>query len=142
MLPLITTRIKDNLLKWLCQNVRVEQITDVDFDELEQLTGLDADTLEGVLIGFKDMGLISEIQWRGDYMSLKMKAHDLYRNGGFVITDALTEANIQKLLYELDHLKQQLKPNQLETFNKVASIVSAIATVYTTFVPPSPPTTH
>ncbi|GAB3949933.1 hypothetical protein GCM10028805_27120 [Spirosoma harenae] len=47
--------------------------------------------------------------------------------------DALNEANIQKVLYELDNLKRQLKPDQFDTYNKVTTIMASIATVVTAF---------
>jgi predicted lipoprotein len=47
--------------------------------------------------------------------------------------DSLNEANIQKLLYELDVLKMQLQPDQTETINKVTTIMASIATIAQAF---------
>lgn len=44
----------------------------------------------------------------GTVITLTGKAYDLLQRGGFAVMDALNEANIQKLLYELDVPKKQL----------------------------------
>ena len=65
--------------------------------------------------------------------NLRVKAHSFMQRGGFAVEDALNEANIQKILLELDNLKKQLKPDQIDVFNKVTTIAASIATVFAAF---------
>lgn len=55
-----------------------------------------------------------------------MEANDFLLRGGFVAQEELLETNINKLLLEIDNLKKQLGPDQLETVNKLSSIASAV----------------
>jgi hypothetical protein len=41
MLPLITTKIKDDALQWLCNNVPVGPPVDVDDESLTEVIGVD-----------------------------------------------------------------------------------------------------
>jgi hypothetical protein len=136
MIPLITSQMQDDVLKWLCENVPPEQMTHFDWQSLLDATGIDSDTTDRILINFKDQGLIaSNYNWErmGSVLLLKVEAHKLLQRGGFTVQDALNEANMQKLLYELDHLKKQLNPDQLDTLNKVTQIMASIATVVAAF---------
>jgi replication initiation and membrane attachment protein DnaB len=138
MPALITSRLKDDTLQWLCENVRPGQLNEFDLDALLSATGTDEETMDTVLEHFEEIGLIDKYNPArlGNMLILKVKAHDFYLQGGFTVMDVLTEANIQKILFDLESLKKQLKPDkpdQLETYNKVTSIISSIATVYAAF---------
>lgn len=136
MIRLITSLMQDDVLKWLCDNIAPEEITAFAWQELLDFTGIDGETTDKILISFKDQGLIDSnynIDRRGPVLLLKVEAQKLLQRGGFTVMDALNEANMQKLLYELDHLKKQLKPDQLDTFNKITQIMASIATVVTAF---------
>lgn len=135
MLPLITTKIKDDTLQWLCVNVRPGRLVQIDMSDMLNTVNIDFDTLNAVLYDFEELDLIESLNMRrtATFLILKVRAHDFFRQGGFAVIDALTEANIQKLLYEIESLAKQLKPDQLDTFNKIASIASAVATVAAAF---------
>jgi hypothetical protein len=138
MLPFITTKIKDDTLQWLCHNVRPSQLTQIDLPSLLNITNVDSATIRAILEDFREIGLLENLilteEEEGDILLiLKVKAHTFIQRGGFAVEDALTEANIQKILLELESLKKQLKPDQVDAFNKVASIASSIATVFTAF---------
>ena len=136
MLPLITSKMQDDTLRWLCENVRPEEMTAFDWQGLLNSTGLDEETADLTLISLKDQGLIGNnynFERIGPALLLKIEAHKFLQRGGFTVLDALNEANMQKLLYELETLKKQLQPDQLETFNKVTTIMASITTVIAAF---------
>lgn len=140
MLPLITTKIKDDTLQWLCHNVRPSRLTQIDIPGLLNITNVDSGTLRAILENFYEIGLIENListeEDEGDILLiLKVTAHTFIQQGGFAVEDALTEANMQKILLELENLQKQIKgkPDQLETFNKISTIASSIAAVYAAF---------
>lgn len=51
---------------------------------------------------------------------------DFIMRGGFTVQEELFEQNISKLLLEIDHLKKQLSPDNLETINKLSSIANNV----------------
>ena len=139
MLPLITSQMQDATLQWLCSNVRLGDMVPFDWHELLNTTGIDDETMEVILEDFEERGLIKNFNLAriGPALILKVEAHKFHQKGGFTVMDALNEANMQKLLYELDNLKKQLKPDQLDTLNKVTTIMASIASVIVAFNPKS-----
>ena len=138
MFPRITTQVKDDILHWLCDNAPLGRADDIDLPGLKNSVYFDYDTLYAVLKDFQKEGLISNFSTGFGSMtfvlSLEVKAHTLLQSGGFAVIDALNEANIQKILLELENLKKQLEPNQLESINKAATIMASIATVAGAFI--------
>ncbi|AUD06842.1 hypothetical protein [Spirosoma pollinicola] len=110
-------------------------MVDFEFQPLQEIVGVDSDTMYIVLEDFRELGLISQLNpmRAGTQIRLQSKAHTFFLRGGFAVEDALNEANIKRILYDLESLQKQLKPDQLDAFNKIASIASSIATVLTTF---------
>lgn len=139
MLPLITTKTKDDVLRWLCYNVPPGQYTQIDFPGILKATNVDYDTIQAVLKDFYEISLIGDFNILSEdaesdiFITLKVRAHTFIQRGGFAIEDALNEANIQKILLDLENLQRQLKPDQVDEFNKIASIAASIATVLTAF---------
>lgn len=135
---LITSKTKDEVLNWLSDNVPLGETRPISFFSLSNETSIDIGTLKELIVYFDGRGLVKAEKYNQAktiiFLKLTVDAHDLLRMGGFEVIDALTEANIQKLLYELDNLKRQMKPDQLDVFNKVAQIVSSIVTVVAPFV--------
>ena len=139
MFPLITTKLKDDTLQWLCHNVRPGQPQDIDYQIYLDAFNVDYETLLAILYNFQELSLIEKLTTSRDksiMLTLKVKAHDFVQQGGFAVMDALNEANIQKILWELEVLKKQLsaeKPDRLEVINKVSSVMSALTTVLAAF---------
>jgi vacuolar-type H+-ATPase catalytic subunit A/Vma1 len=137
MYPQITTKTKDDVLQWLCHNVRPGQIEQIDSDALMTVSNIDFGTVRAIIEDFQEIGLVSGlIKSEEDgliLLILKVKAHDFLRQGGFAVQDALNEANIQKILLELEHHQKQLKPDQMDSINKITAIASSLATVLAAF---------
>ena len=91
--------------------------------------------MDEILESFSELGLIADLNPMrgGHFLVLKLKAHDLFQRGGFSVMEALNEANIQKILFELETLQKQLKPDQIDALNKVTTIASSLATVLSAF---------
>ena len=58
---------------------------------------------------------------------LSLKAVDFLAQGGFSSQFELIEANLQKLLLEIENLKKELTPDSLDRLSKLSSIVSGIS---------------
>ncbi len=125
---MITPAIKDNVLKWLCLNLKPESLYTIDMADLLKTANIDFDTLNSVLSYFERIGLIEELNSRrvAIHLIVRVEANDFLLRGGFVGQEELLETNIKKLLLEIDNLKKQLGPDKLETVNKLSSIASAV----------------
>ncbi len=125
---MITPTIKDDVLKWLCLNLETESLYTIDMTDLLKTTNLTFDTLNSVLYYFQRIGFIEELNSRrvAIHLILRVEANDFLLRGGFVAQEELLETNINKLLLEIDNLKKQLGPDQVETVNKLSSIASAV----------------
>lgn len=125
---MITPAIKDNVLKWLCLNLKPESLYTIDMEDLLKTANIDFDTLNSVLSYFERIGLIEELNSRrvAIHLIVRVEANDFLLRGGFVGQEELLETNIKKLLLEIDNLKKQLGPDKLETVNKLSSIASAV----------------
>jgi hypothetical protein len=138
MLPIITSQLKDSTLHWLCHNVPLGQLEQIDVDSLLEATNADLYTISAILEDFNEIGLFEKLILNSEdiFVVLKARAHDLLNRGGFSVIDALNEANIQRILFELDNLKKQLKPDkpdQLEILNKITTIAASLTTVLAAF---------
>lgn len=125
---MITPAIKDNVLKWLCLNLKPESLYTINMADLLKTANIDFDTLNSVLSYFERIGLIAELNSRrvAIHLIVRVEANDFLLRGGFVGQEELLETNIKKLLLEIDNLKKQLGPDKLETVNKLSSIASAV----------------
>lgn len=125
---MITPTIKDDVLKWLCLNLKPESLYTIDMANLLKTANIDFDTLNSVLTYFQRIGFIEELNSRriAIHLSVRVEANDFLLRGGFVGQEELLETNIMKLLLEIDNLKKQLGPDQLDTINKLSSIASAV----------------
>ncbi len=125
---MITPTIKDDVLKWLCLNLETESPSQIPVDDVLKSINIDFDTLNSVLRYFERHGFIEDLNARkvAIFLILRVEANDFLLRGGFVAQEELLEANINKLLLEIDHLKKELGPDRLETVNKLSSIAAAV----------------
>lgn len=128
-LDTITPQLKDDLLKALVDNCRLESICKASKPDLIKLSKInDTKLINAILQQFGRMGLLEKAveNKRGFDIILRIKAIDFFNRGGFVIQEELLVKNIEKLLNEIENLK----PNTLEQTNYIASIATAILTAY------------
>lgn len=125
---LITPKIKDDCLNWICMNCPVEALVQIDQQELLISSGIPFDILAGVLRHFERIGLIEELNCRrvATFLIVNAEAHEFVLRGGFLAQEEVFETNIAKLILEIENLKKQIAPDHLDTVNKISSIASAI----------------
>lgn len=127
-MSIITPKIKDDILNCLCNELPPERMVSLDAKIFCSTTGLDLQTISAVLTYFQRLGFIAELNNRGTaiFLIVNVEATDYLIRGGFTAQEELIESNINKLLLEIENLKKQLAPNQLETINKLSAIGSAL----------------
>ena len=136
----ITPIIKDNVLNFLCEHCDLEQQVFVNGDQavrdLLKLLDLNFNEMNAILTYFQRERLISDLNARTNSISfiLRMEANDLKQRGGFVIQETILTNNLKQLLLEIEVLKKQVKPDHLETVNKISSITGAIKSSITPFI--------
>ena len=125
---MITTAIKDKILLYLCEETTPEQVSSASTNDILRDLETDFDTFNAVMAQFQRFGFVEDLNLRRSHLSfiLRTDAHDFVQKGGFVIQDEIFKANIEKLGFEIDHLKKQLGPDKLDTLNKISSIASAL----------------
>ncbi len=132
----ISATLKDDLLRELC-SLPVGRHGEIKPGGLTKELGINLTTLNALLADFQGNGYISglSVNHMAINLSVAIKAHDLLDSGGFSVVKAISEANLEKLLFELEHLKKQLSPNQAETANKIATVITAILGALSFFGP-------
>jgi len=125
---LINPATKDKILTYLVLNAKVEQFQSGDTASILEGLAVDFDTFYAVMTYFERIGVLKELglNRRGVHFILLTEAHDFYLRGGFTFQEEVLEANIKKLVLEVDLLKKQIGPDQLDRVNKISSIASAL----------------
>jgi hypothetical protein len=126
---MITSKIKDEILQHLCDNLEFENYYSIDKSEFSTNFGqLNPNEITGILNQFFRIGLISDFaENRSDYnLSLLVEASDFLAHGGFYVQDEVLKSNIKKLDIELQLLSKELEPKFLEKANLISSIGSTI----------------
>ena len=126
---MITSVLKDQLLKFLVENAKLEQHVFADRKQFVTELGAEFENLEAMLYQFERLGLLKNVGVGSQSVEFRATAelHDFFLRGGFTVKEELFEKNIEKLLYEIDVLKNSLAPTQMETANKIGSLVQGIA---------------
>ena len=127
-MSIITPILKDKVLNYLCTNFKAEQFVGFGTANTTESLECDYDTFAAILNHFERLQFISQLNIRRDsvHLILQVEAHDFILRGGFTTKEELFENNIEKLLLEINNLKKQLTPDQLDTANKISGIASAI----------------
>jgi len=125
---LITPSIKDRVLFYLQANCPLERLVYIPTNEFLTETEMDFDTLRPILYQFERIGFLQELGVGRENTSFILLAelHDFAHKGGFAIQEEIFKANIEKLGFEIDHLRKQLGPDHLDKLNKLSSIFSAL----------------
>lgn len=135
----ITPILKDRVLNLLCDNCAFEQFASIGPEQIKPvLDQLDTDsgTLHSILTYFQRLGLISDLNFRHNFISfvVRMEANDMKLSGGFVFRETVLKKNIEQLMLEIEVLKKQLGPNYLENVNKITAIAGTIFNATTTLI--------
>ena len=125
---MITPHLKDKLLKFLVENAPLEKHQFWNRKEAMKDVEIDDSYLQAMLYQFERLGLLESVGVGFHSLEFVAKAelHDFYLRGGFTVKEELLEKNIEKLMYEIDVLKNDLAPSQLDTANKIGSIAQGI----------------
>lgn len=120
----ITPELKDRVLNELLDTSNGGQIM-LETYERTMFLDLSDDILEMLLNYFATNKLINLNGGIGFFMVQPcVEAHDLKNRGGFVGQEILFKQNIEKLLLEIESLKQSAP----DTFEKITSIVANLTT--------------
>lgn len=125
---LITPALKDKLLKMLCENCELERVVQINTGIALQKLELDFVTLNAILCHFERLGIIQDANIREViiFLCLKTEAHDLFSRGGFSASEEIFKANIEKLGFEVDKLRNEGDPKLLDCVNALSGISSAL----------------
>ncbi|MEG0560661.1 MAG: hypothetical protein RR513_09135 [Muribaculaceae bacterium] len=126
---MITPEIKDELLKFLCENCPFETYLTIDKPQfLAGFKHLTKNEIVAVFMQFDRYGFISDFVENSQTLNLilMLDASDFLRNGGFSFQEKILHDNIEKLTKELALLSKELEPKHLDSASKIASICSAI----------------
>lgn len=125
---MLTPTIKDQLLQYIVKNVELESHVFGHRGQLVNETGIADNLIQAALYQFERLGLLRDVAVGSLNFEFRATAdlHDFYLRGGFTVKEELLEKNIEKLMFEIDHLKKSLAPDQLDTANRLSSIVQGI----------------
>lgn len=125
---IITPAVKDKVLFFLCENATPEQLSSANTTDILKELELGFGIFNAIMVQFQRFGLIEDLNLRRDFINfiLLTDAYDYAQKGGFIDQEGIFKSNIEKLLLEVDNLKKQLSPNQLESANKISAVASSI----------------
>lgn len=125
---MITSALKDIVLQYLIDNCELEVVVSGNTEVMLKDLEIDFTTLNAILSQFDRLGLLEELNLRRSsfHLCLLLEAHDFMSNGGFGIQKEIFESNFNKLLFEIEALKKEIAPDNLDKLNKVSGIVSTL----------------
>lgn len=129
---MIDCKLKDKILNKIVSE-SPEMTFGFDSEDSMEIFGFSPELVSSVLDYFESIGLIDQDKFlEGEIVvEILIPAHDLISHGGFTAKEELLTNNIEKLLVEIESLKQLL-PEKVETMN---SIISGIHTGLSLFKP-------
>ena len=126
---LLSVTDKDNLLKILVEECRVETFYNTEIGPIYKEINLNKDELNGLLHNFNRLGLID---YKGLSSGSRMatfivhqEAHDFFSRGGFTSEEIIVNQQLLLLQSEIENLN---KSATLETINKITTIAANLAT--------------
>lgn len=127
-MQIVTPEIKDKVLFYLCSSYPLEEFLYVQTPVLTKETETEFNNLSAILRQFEKMNFLRDLAV-GEMscnFRLNVELHDFAQKAGFIVREQVFEANINKLLLEVDNLKKELSPDKLEITNKISAIAAAI----------------
>lgn len=127
----ITYIEKDKVLSYLINypSMMPESFSRIDFKNMQINTGFTPDTINSILLGFQQEGLISRLNLRRSCpwfdLVIHQKACDLFNRGGFTMKENLLKQEVEKLLLEIEALKPTLG-DKIEQFTTIANNIMSL----------------
>lgn len=120
---------KDLMLAYICENGSYTCVVNATYNEFP-IKG--KDEIIGILSHFQRQGLIDNLSFNAYKAGfhLLFEASEFLSKGGFQVQEELLQANIQKLLLEIEDLKPSF-PQKVEVLTSIASgITTALGFIY------------
>lgn len=127
----ITYIEKDKVLSYLINYPKMtpESFSRIDFKDMQTNTGFTPDTINAILLGFQQEGIISRLSLRRSCpwfdLVIHQKACDLFNRGGFTMKENLLKQEVEKLLLEIEALKPTLG-DKIEQFTTIANNIMSL----------------
>lgn len=127
----ITYIEKDKVLSYLINypSMKLESSSRIDFKDMQINTGFTPDTINSILLGFQQEGIISKLNLRRSCPSFNLVVHqkacDLFNRGGFTMKENLLKQEVEKLLLEIEALKPTLG-DKIEQFTTIANNIMSL----------------
>lgn len=118
---MIDCQVKDKIL-YKIVNESPEMTFGFDSEDSKKIFGYNSETVGSILDYFESIGLIDQDKFLdGEIMiEILIPAHDLVSHGGFTAKEELLTKNIEKLLLEIEKIKQIL-PERVDAINAIHS---------------------
>jgi len=122
---MISYKTKDKILNKLV-NESPEMTFGFDSEDAKKIFGCNMETVGSVLDYFESIGLIDQDKFLdgGIMIETLIPAHDLVAHGGFTAREVLLTNNIEKLLIEIEPLRQLL-PAKFEAITTIITDINA-----------------
>lgn len=129
-LNLISSDLKDNILKYICEVCPLEIYSMLETEKLQNSCNVEFNTLNGIISQFERLGLIRDAAVGSTHTNFRLKAeaHDLFNKGGFVLQDDVFDFNLKKLALEIENLQKKIGPDYLDQTSKISTIISTLLT--------------
>lgn len=127
---MITFREKDEVVAYLLS--AKDAIVFLECSDVFPGGEISKDELELILKQFVDRRLLSYVKRVGSgrfQVELTANMHDLFLHGGFMATEELLKANLEKLGYELEELRKSTDPAVLSRVKSIAEIAASVSSV-------------
>ncbi len=120
---MIDCTIKDTILNKIV-NESTEMTFGFDSEDSKKIFGYNSEVVGSILDYFESIGLIDQDKFLDGEIMLEIliPAHDLVSHGGFTAKEELLTKNMDKLLLEIENLKQIL-PERVEAINAINSAI-------------------
>lgn len=127
----ITHTEKDEVLSYLVnyETVMPESLSCIDLVDMQSSTGYTCRFINSILMGFKQEGLISDLNLRcacpSFHVIVHQQAFDMFNRGGFTMKEDLLKKEVEKLLLEIELLKPTLG-DKIEQFTTIANNIMSM----------------
>lgn len=126
---------KDKVLTYLIEEEDVcpHEISWIDFEKMQEVTGYTPRFINAVLEGFQHEKLIGNLNLQFSspsfYLEVYQSAFDLFNRGGFTMKENILQKEIEKFLLEVEELKPSLGKKAENISTIISNIVNIIKPV-------------